>query len=535
MTTTTTLGEEERQQQQQQQDTTTVSTMTTTTTTSTRSTGEASSSKSAGDAHCCPGDYPIFYPMANRGDYTYASAKPLFLNVLSEAFDAPSVKKRLKKASVPKQALARWADFMASCYMQDSRKFHSFGHIMKLCQDSEPLVKVAVLFHDVAYFQVDNNPPPNSSRFLEDVLTLDEAEKREHIYRVVGSGCNHPGVLTCLKIFSIKLGQKLDPTIGLNEFASALIASRLLMEEEAVTLDMVAEICAVIEGTIPFRTNQWTERLHSNLLEANEEFKMGRTEEELEDTIRSVVNLANRDVGDFGEKDALLFLDGTWDLLVENNPRIWREGERCPVQVYRSGLQKTHGFLSTVQTKLIFSKFRDTPSQAHFDLLSSSAAKNVEVSRIYSGMKFVLCLIAEALEIVHKKASQVDPENCKKEVVSVGDTSDDLDRAKKKRKVEDGGGAEGLARSPRSLGVSRLLSFHRTIKHGGMDEVLTILAKHLMESFGGNVEKIEWLISNLKEEANPQPYKGFTRERALAILNRCPQNVVENVKRVFSL
>ena len=479
---------------------------------------------------------PVEYPIANRGDYTVASAKPLFFQVLFKSFAA--LRKRLKR-EVPIQSLDKWADFMARCYLQDTRMFHSFGHVMKLCEKSTPVQKIAVLFHDIAYYQVDNAPPPDSKQFLGDILTHHQAEAKEHIYVVTGNGSENAGVAIALKVFSIKMGQKLDPTIGLNEFASAVIASRLLLEEDVIPLDLIADVCAVIEATIPFRTNQWTEGLHTNLLELNRDLDMGRREEDITSSVEEAVDLGNRDVGDFGESEVLLFLDGTWDLLTENNPRIWMELEQCPIQVYRSGLQKTHGFLSTVATELVFSKFREIPTQKRFDYLSRNAKRNVEVSRVYSGIKLSLALIVESLEMVRHRRGEVNVMtiDVRKEVgcLSKGLQCDLCTcYSPTKRTRTDRATCASTEASP--CDILRVLGLHRPIKYSRIDEALTYLGLHLIQVLQGDLGALETLMTRLKGQARLYaPYADLSHEAAQAILDHAPKSVVNECARVFSL
>ena len=479
--------------------------------------------------------HAVVYPMSNRGDYTTATSQPLFLQALTEAFTSDDIVRRLRD-TVPRQTLEQWSHFLARCYLQDTRKFHSLGHVMKLCEKSTPVQKIATLFHDVAYFQEDNGPPPDSSAFLGDVMKLDKSEVREHIYIIDTRAARDPTVKVVMTIFAVKEGQKLDPTIGLNEFASAVIGARLLLEGGCVPLDLVAEICACVEGTIPFRTNQWAENLYSNLLHCNKEFSMCRTAEEVAAAVEAAVELGNRDVGDFSEPEVLHFLDGTWDLLVENNPRIWVEGKRCPVLVFRSGLQKTHGFLSTVATELIFSNFRGFPSQEVYSTLSNNAIRNVDLSRIYSGLKLVLCLVAESLEVVQGKHAQCDPSKIDAGKDKIWIKGGAMVYTSPEKRGKDGKAMTTIVSGSSCSDVARLLVMHRTVKFSCVDGALSFLGKILLEILEGDLDRLEGLIANLKEESRHfPPYRALSEKVAKAIIRRCPQKLVDQVGTVFGM
>jgi hypothetical protein len=342
-----------------------------------------------------------------------------------------------------------------------------------------------------------------------------------------------------MRVFSVKMGQKLDPTIGLNEFASAVMAARMLTQEQAIPLSVVADICAVIEATIPFRDNQWTERLRSNLLEVSKEFKMNRTGKEVDQGVCEAVNLANRDVGDFGEAEELLFVDGTWDLLVENNPRLRLEGNKCPLNVWRCGLQKTHTFLCTVATNLIFSKFRETPSLEYVDWLSSNAVRNVEVGRLYSGVKYVTLLLLEAIETLTDRVAK--PMATKPFVPSEENSKDRKDAAPNGHIFGNHAPTKNNKNNKSSLekevsikNVTRAFKLHRTIKDNRIDQNLSHLGQQLIHSLDGDLEKINQFLSGVKSKLT-SGREPMSKEEALAISQQFSLSYMRAVQQAFSL
>ena len=68
---------------------------------------------------------------------------------------------------VPSHALKQWARAMETAYLGKNRQFHSFGHVMGLCEGSTPQQTLGALFHDIAYFSVDGGPPEGSAHLLQ--------------------------------------------------------------------------------------------------------------------------------------------------------------------------------------------------------------------------------------------------------------------------------------------------------------------------------------------------------------------------------
>jgi hypothetical protein len=120
-------------------------------------------------------------------------------------------------------------------------------------------------------------------------------------------------------IFGYEPGQPIDVTTGLNEFLSAVIAVRQLMDH--LPTAVLAQIACCIHATIPFRrANPETgkthmEQLYDNMVTTNEKFHLGLTEGDLVKCVQRACLVSNCDVGNFGTTDRHWFLDNTWSLL----------------------------------------------------------------------------------------------------------------------------------------------------------------------------------------------------------------------------
>merc|ERR1711904_159209 len=152
--------------------------------------------------------------------------------------------------------------------------------------------------------------------------------------------------------------------------------------------------------------------------------------------------------------------------------------------------------------------------------------------------KYALCLLAEASEVVTGVSGSVDVDR-----ISSWGKNRDTAREGSECGISIGGEESGErktmgnadGRKATSWDVSRLLLVHRTVKYNRIDEALSYLGWGVLDTVAGDLEKLEWLVKNFKEEANIQPYEELTRERALAVLGRCPDNIVQDVQRTFGI
>ena len=77
---------------------------------------------------------------------------------------------------------------------------------------------------------------------------------------------------------------------------------------------------------------------------------------------------------------------------------------------------------------------------------------------------------------------------------------------------------------------------HRTVKFSCVDGALSFLGKILLEILEGDLDRLEGLIANLKEESRHfPPYRALSEKVAKAIIRRCPQKLVDQVGTVFGM
>ena len=276
------------------------------------------------------------------------------------------------------------------------RFFHTSEHIFEVGGSVDPIEVLAALFHDLVYVQVDHGVSFNISSalspFVKEVrsqlVIRDETElPADAMYHLVAS------------VFGFIPGKALSPFAGQNEFLSAVIAAKSL--EPFLPASTIAEIAACIEATIPFRPLSPSglsaiELLYQRLVSANRDFKLGWSDAQTVEIVKRAVRLANRDVENFASPNSSNFLDNTWNLMPETNHELGN-ANLYTVAEYRRSLQKMEGFLKFLKPELVFQQFRQEPDDATYANLIARTRKNIEVAKLYLGIKLITIAILEAL------------------------------------------------------------------------------------------------------------------------------------------
>lgn len=276
------------------------------------------------------------------------------------------------------------------------RYFHTSEHIFEVGGSIDPIEVLAALFHDLVYVQVDHGVSLSISTYIFPFVQEEQGQL------VIRDSQNLPQseifeLITT--IFGFSAGQSLSPFGGQNEFLSALIAGTTL--EPFLESSLIAQIAACIEATIPFRPKTASgltpsELLYQRLSGINTRFNLGWDEDTLCQTVKRAVRLANRDVENFAFSNSTDFLDNTWNLMPETNHELINANSYT-VSGYRKSLQKMEGFMNFLDPELVFQRFRGEPDEETYAALVARTRKNLEVAKLYLGIKLVTIAILEAL------------------------------------------------------------------------------------------------------------------------------------------
>lgn len=280
-----------------------------------------------------------------------------------------------------------------------TRVYHTPEHVFNMCDGLNGRQTLAALFHDIVYYQLDGGFPADTAEMLQPVVRDDFG-----VVKLRSIAPSDRWLALCAAIFGFKPGQEISVYGGLNEFLSAVVATRKLYEYVSVQDMMVVLAC--IEATVPFRSGQdaaspsdaLAERLMPVVrqwlpdLDAQEQAQFVQT------AVKESVMLANRDVAGFAEKDPGHFLATTWLLIEESNAPLKAVGIYS-LGDYRAALMRMELFLSNLDPASIFHAYGDEPDAAELAQLAKAASINLRFACDFLDSKIATVAIVEALAL----------------------------------------------------------------------------------------------------------------------------------------
>jgi hypothetical protein len=300
------------------------------------------------------------------------------------------------QGQVERNQLEQIADMIIQTMTGPWRYFHIPEHIFEVGESGDAIEVLAALFHDLVYVQVDTGVSLTISGYITpfikqvgDQLMIRETKElpQDYMFAIVAA------------VFGMVPSQRLSPVAGQNEFLSAIVAAKSL--EPFLQPDIIAQITACIEATIPFRPKgesglSASELLYQRLILANKQFNFGWTDSQVQSVVKRAVRLGNRDVENFAYPNSADFLDNTWNLMPETNHELLRSANYT-IYEYRRSMQKMEGFMHFLKPELVFQQFMGEPDTATYQDLVARTEKNLEVAKLYLGSKLIAIAIFEAL------------------------------------------------------------------------------------------------------------------------------------------
>jgi hypothetical protein len=278
--------------------------------------------------------------------------------------------------------IEKWGFSIHAALSATGREFHNHDHVIEIASHGDPLEVIAALYHDAVYIQVDQGPPRSMRIEMDRVLGMSDGG-----WRILPAAARDEVTSDVLAVFGLKVGDVVTGTTGLNELASAFVAS--LQLQHALDRWQRIAVAACIEQTIPFRADPVTE-LRDRLVE------LGVPAGRLDETIRRAVRVGNRDVENFAENDAARFLDNTWKLLPESNPAL-HSPMVYTVRDYRIALQKMEAFLAVLPAERVFHAWSDEPKPEVHARRVARTTGNLQLAVRYLRAKLYSIALVEAI------------------------------------------------------------------------------------------------------------------------------------------
>jgi hypothetical protein len=163
-----------------------------------------------------------------------------------------------------------------------------------------------------------------------------------------------------------------------------MVASHLL--RETLSAKHVAQLAAVLEATVPFRTAvdnlDPLERLYQRLAECNEQYHLSLSEKEMVETIRQGADLLNRSVANMATTDIAVFLGHTWSLMPEQHASL-RQSSLLTLPEYYQAVYSMTKRITDMDPDTIFLSFRGLPAEEELQQFKVQTARNLDMAALY--------------------------------------------------------------------------------------------------------------------------------------------------------
>lgn len=291
------------------------------------------------------------------------------------------------------EQLEQWVLGIHAAMTSRSRNFHQLDHVLDVAKGLRPTQVLAALYHDVVYFQVDQGFTPAVRPKVEGALVMKDGKF------FVAPDAPNVGARLVRELFDLEAGQELKLFAGLNEFLSAVVAIHDL--GPLLTKVQAAAVIMCIRATIPFQGpdasgRTFPVRMAASLKSVSEREGWECPEYMVDDLVRQAVEMGNADVANFGDADLSVFLDNTWKLLPEANPALHSVGAYT-LRSYRSSLEKMEGFLSQLDSGVVFHEYKGCPEEPVFQAMTRAADKNIRQGVEYLRAKLVTLALLESI------------------------------------------------------------------------------------------------------------------------------------------
>lgn len=282
--------------------------------------------------------------------------------------------------------------FIARAMSGDARDYHLPEHAIDVAVGLDPLPRLAALFHDVVYLQVDGEQGSWIREFIAPAdLSKDYTLNVPHALQLT----QDRELLLCASIFGVQNAENLSASDGLNEFLSAVVFYKSM--SAYLSQERLIQGVACIESTIPFRgrlsgSSGPRGRLRERLESTNLLFGFGFDENMIEETLDQCEKLATKDISFVGTPHPKHFLSDSWKLIYEQNPAL-RSSYFSVVELRKAVLNQFQ-FISKISAADFV--WRRERADARF---YQATENNLHIGRIYLQSQLLSLSIIEAVAL----------------------------------------------------------------------------------------------------------------------------------------
>lgn len=288
------------------------------------------------------------------------------------------------------------AIFLVRTMGSDSRDYHRPEHSLDVSKLDSPIPRLAAFFHDLIYVQVDP-----SWRVLSQIIhpfIPDDASTLNVVSALKKSEDPWPHAITVM--FGVDQESNLTPSLGLNEFLSALVMYKKMSPH--LDSEVLFRAIACIVATVPFlgidsEGKNPAQRLVIRMKSAAKILGLRDFPETFYDqTVSECCEIVSTDLASFGAIEFSDYISNTWKVMYESYPPL--RNLYFLISEYRKAVFGNISFLETLDSSRLYWNAY-SPQKWIDSQLDSRSNYNLRTGQIYLKAVGVSLSVLEAIAL----------------------------------------------------------------------------------------------------------------------------------------
>lgn len=314
----------------------------------------------------------------------------IFAQTMQESFKALN-------CNVSRSEVEELSIFLVRTMGADLRDYHRPEHSLEVARVKSPVARLAALFHDLIYVQVDPTWRSLSQvihPFVPDdlsTLNVQASLKRS----------NEPWLKAICMILGVEKETSLTPSKGLNEFLSAVVMYRkLAFHLEPLQL---FRAIACVAATVPFlgvdtEGKNPAQRLVVRMKDAAKVLEFNELSDTFYDeSVAECCQIVQTDLASFGSIEFSNYISNTWNVMYESYPPL--RNTYYLISEYRKAVFGNISFLETLDSSRLF--WNAYAKTGNIDSsLDERSNYNLRVGQIYLKTVGIMLSVLEAIALL---------------------------------------------------------------------------------------------------------------------------------------